>query len=454
METASGFQLILGLVVGIALLVWLILRTKVHVFLALILSAAITGLIAGLDVGQIAGTITSGFGNTLGNIGAVIGFGVMLGKLLEVSGAAERMALCFLNLFGRGREEWALASTGYVVSIPIFCDSGFVILSPLAKALARKTGRSVVTLGVALAAGLVATHHAVPPTPGPLAVAGLFGVDLGLMILYGLLLAIPPMVVMVLYARRLAQQVEPDDLEVAGQVVEGEGAASEAAATRDEASLPSATAAFAPIVVPLILIFANSLVTALGSEGAWVGSVNLLGSPVIAVAIGLLLAIYGLSREASREQVINWMEQGIASAGTIILVTGGGGALGAVLQASGIGDYLAGTIAASALPAVLLPFIVATIVRIAQGSGTVAMITAASVSAPMLVGTGTNMVLAAVAATQGAMVLSYFNDSYFWVVNRLLGITDVKKQLKTWSVPTTLGWATALVVLLIVSLFV
>mgnify|MGYP001188785053 CR=1 FL=1 len=452
METATGFQLILALVLGIALLVWLILRTKVHVFLALILSAAVTGLIAGLDVGQIAATISSGFGNTLGNIGAVIGFGVMMGKLLEISGAAERMALTFLRLFGRGREEWALASTGYVVSIPIFCDSGFVVLSPLAKALARQSGRSVVTLGVALAAGLVVTHHAVPPTPGPLAVAGLFGVDLGLMILYGLLFAIPPLILMVLYARWLGRQLEPDDLEVAGQAA-GEEAQGAAAVARDEASLPSATAAFAPIVVPLILIFANSLVTALKVEGAWVGYIKLLGSPVIAVGIGLLLAIYGLSREASREQVIRWMEQGIASAGTIILVTGGGGALGAVLQASGIGNYLAGTIAASALPAVLLPFIVATIVRIAQGSGTVAMITAASVSAPMLAGTGTNMVLAAVAATQGAMVLSYFNDSYFWVVNRLLGITDVKKQLRTWSVPTTLGWATALVVLLIASLF-
>lgn len=452
METATGFQLILALVLGIALLVWLILRTKVHVFLALILSAAVTGLIAGLDVGQIAATISSGFGNTLGNIGAVIGFGVMMGKLLEISGAAERMALTFLKLFGRGREEWALASTGYVVSIPIFCDSGFVILSPLAKALARQSGRSVVTLGVALAAGLVVTHHSVPPTPGPLAVAGLFGVDLGLMILYGLLLAIPPLILMVLYARRLGQQLEPDDLEVAGQAA-GEKAQGAAAVAKDEASLPSATAAFAPIVVPLILIFANSLVTALKAEGAWVGYVKLLGSPVIAVGIGLLLAIYGLSRQASREQVIHWMEQGIASAGTIILVTGGGGALGAVLQASGIGNYLASTIAASALPAVLLPFIVGTIVRIAQGSGTVAMITAASVTAPMLAGTGTNMVLAAVAATQGAMVLSYFNDSYFWVVNRLLGITDVKKQLRTWSVPTTLGWATALVVLLIASLF-
>lgn len=452
METTSGFQLILGLIIGIALLVWLILRTKVHVFLALILAAAVTGLIAGLNPGEIASTIASGFGGTLGNIGAVIGFGVMLGKLLEVSGAAERMALTFLRLFGKGREDWAMASTGYVVSIPIFCDSGFVILSPIAKALARQTGRSVVALGVALAAGLVVTHHAVPPTPGPLAVAGLFGVDLGLMILYGLLLAIPPLVAVLIYARRLGERVTPDDLEMAGQGSE-EPAGAEAAATRDESELPSAGAAFAPILVPLVLIFANTLTAAVGAQGAWVGYVTFLGSPIIAVAIGLLLAIYGISRQAPREKVIRWMEEGISSAGIILLVTGGGGALGKVLQASGIGDYLATSIAATALPAVLLPFGVATIVRIAQGSGTVAMITAASITAPMLAGTGTNMVLAAVAATQGAMVLSYFNDSYFWVVNRLLGITDVKKQIQTWSVPTTLAWATALVVLLVVSIF-
>ncbi|BAS27749.1 GntP family permease [Limnochorda pilosa] len=452
MENVSGLQLILGLVIGVGVLVWLILATKVHVFLALILSAALTGLIAGLDPAQIATTIANGFGSTLGGIGAVIGFGVMMGKLLEVSGAAERMALSFLRLFGKGREDWAMASTGYVVSIPIFCDSGFVILSPLAKALARRTGRSVVALGVALAAGLVVTHHAVPPTPGPLAVAGLFGVDLGLMILYGALLSIPPLVAVVFYARRLAKQVTPDDLVAAGQTA-AESGSDEVAAAREERELPSATAAFAPIVLPVILIFANTLVTALKPAGAWVGYVTFLGNPIVAVGLGLLVAIYGLMRETPREKVVGWMEQGISSAGIILLVTGGGGALGAVLRASGIGDYLAGQIAATALPAVLLPFAVASIVRLVQGSGTVAMITAASITAPVLAGTGANMALAAVAATQGAMVFSYFNDSYFWVVNRLLGITQVKKQVQTWSVPSTLAWAASLVVLLVVSLF-
>jgi len=167
----SGPQMIFGLVVGIAVLIFLILRTKIHPFLALIISASLTGIIGGMNPPDVIKSITNGFGSTLASIGIVIGFGVMMGRILEISGAAQRMAYTFLKIFGKGREELAMALTGYVVSIPIFCDSGFVILPPIAKALSRTTKKSVISIGVALAVGLVATHHAVPPTPGPLGVA-------------------------------------------------------------------------------------------------------------------------------------------------------------------------------------------------------------------------------------------------------------------------------------------
>lgn len=468
-ETVSGTQMLLGLGIGIFFLVFLILKTKVHAFLALIIAAALTGVIGGMPTPAVIKSITTGFGNTLGSIGIVIGFGVMMGELLEVTGAAKRMALSFLKIFGRGREEGAMAATGYAVSIPIFCDSGFVILTPIARALSRATGKSVIALGIALAFGLVATHHAVPPTPGPLGVAGIFKVDVGQMILWGLLLALPLTVANLFYARWIGKRiyqipaptgdgwVRVKDEAEARQVL---GLDSQNASTTnnnlfDDTGLPSAFHAFAPIAVPLILIFANTYISAVKLQGPVADTLLFLGSPIIAVAIGLLLAIYLVGGRMSRKEVIKIMEDGIKSAGIILLVTGGGGALGQVLRDSKTGDYIAQLIAQTPIPAVLLPFFVATFVRLVQGSGTVAMITSASITAPILAATANvNPALAAQAAALGAMVFSYFNDSYFWVVNRMLGIDEVKEQIRVWSVPTTIGWGLALVLLTVLSFVV
>lgn len=458
MTTASGTQLVLGLVVGIAVLVVLILKSKIHAFTALIFSAAVTGLIAGLPPVQVGSAITSGFGNTLGSIGIVIGLGVMMGRVLEISGAAERMAQTFLRLFGRGREDWSLAVTGYVVSIPIFCDSGYVILSPLAKALSRSTGKSGTTLGIALAIGLVATHHAVPPTPGPLAVAGLFNVDIGMMVLWGLIFAIPVVIAGVIYARWWGKRlyITPDENGNWQRGTYGAASGVSAAPTPQvneaERPLPSAFMAFAPLVLPIVLILLNTVLTALKlNETAWGQYLVFLGNPAIAVGLGLVIAVYGLLPKVKQQEVVKELEKGMASAGIIILVTGAGGALGQVMRTTGVGDFVAKQIAATSIPPILLPFFVATLVRLVQGSGTVAMMTSASITAPILANLSVNPVFAAQAAALGAMVFSYFNDSYFWVVNRMLGIEDVKQQIMTWSVPTTIGWLVSLVVLLIVS---
>ncbi len=452
---ASGPQMLVGLGIGMVVLVFLALRTRIPAFLALILAASVTGLVGGLSGAAVVGSITAGFGSTLGTIGIVIGLGVMLGQVLEVTGAARRMALSFLRLAGPGREDVAMAATGYVVSIPIFCDSGFVILSPIARALSRASGKSVVTIGVALASGLVATHHAVPPTPGPLGAAGLFGADVGLMILWGLALAAPLVAVNVLYARwigrRIYQVPDPqgdgwvrvrDEAEARRVLgLDGSPARGSGRADLDESGLPPTLRAFAPVVLPLVLIFASTVLTALELKGAWVDALLFLGSPIIAVAIGLVLALYCVGGRMSRREAIRVMEDGMQNAGIILLVTGAGGALGQVLRDSRTGDYVATLIARTPLPPVLLPFLVATFVRLVQGSGTVAMITSASITAPILATADVNPVIAAQAAALGAMVFSYFNDSYFWVVNRLLGVEEVKEQIGVWSVPTTIGWA-------------
>lgn len=455
MDGVSGAQMLIGLGIGLVVLIFLILKSRIHVFVALIIAAVIIGIVGGLDSNDTVKAITDGFGGTLGSIGIIIGFGIMMGQMFELSGAAERMARTFLKLFGKGREELALAITGFLVSIPIFCDSGFVILSPLAKALSRKTKKSIASLSIALAGGLVITHSLIPPTPGPLAVAGTFGVDVGKFILLGIVIAFPMAIATMAYGKYVGKKIyqlpsetgdgwdRPPYQEPIYDIVSDEG----------NSEIPSAFLAFLPIVLPIILILFNTVLTALGHEAGLAGVLVFLGKPIIAVGIGLIIAIYTLGRNMDRKTAINELEESMRSAGVIILVTGGGGALGQVLKVAGVGEYIAQGVAATAIPVILLPFIIATMVRFVQGSGTVAMITAAGITAPIVEAAGGNMLLGAFAACVGSLFFSYFNDSFYWVVNRLSGITETKEQIQVWSVATTIAWGVGLVMILILNIF-
>ncbi|MFC7610474.1 GntP family permease [Teichococcus aestuarii] len=300
-----GPAAIVGLVFGIALLIFLVLRTKIHAILALVIAASIAGLSAGMAPDAVVGSITKGFGATLSTIGLVIGFGVMMGRILEVTGAAERLAITFVRWLGEKKEEWAMMATGYIVSIPIFCDSAFVILNPLARALARNSGKSVLTMGIALAGGLMLTHHAVPPTPGPLGAAGIFGVDIGMMILWGIVLTLPATFVLIWYARAMGPRIEAMILRDTGEPLGGNAAAAfgqfkEAAAKR-ESELPSLTRSVLPILAPILLIFVNTVVTGIAkasgdpamAQSTLVQLCAFIGNPVIAVGIGVALAAYG-----------------------------------------------------------------------------------------------------------------------------------------------------------------
>lgn len=455
----SGPQILIGLGLGITLLIFMMLKTKMHPFLAMIISASITGLVGGMPAGDVVNSITTGFGNTLGSIGIIIGFGVMMGEIFEVSGAAKKMAQIFVEKLGKGREELALAITGFLVSIPIFCDSGFVILSPLAKSISRNTKKSVISLGLSLALGLVITHTLVPPTPGPVGVAGIYGANVGTTLLLGIVCAIPMTLVGLLYAKYIGQK----QYKVPGEDGEsylssedlGAMAHDEVAATLigKEEVLPSAFMSFMPIFAPIILILLKTVTTQMGLEGGYIEVINFLGAPVIAVGLGLIIAIYGLGKGQDKKEITNTMEKGIKSAGVIMLVTGAGGALGMIIRDSGAGDYIAGLIANTALPAVIIPFAISSIVRLIQGSGTVAMTTAASVTAPMMATLGLSPELAVLSACMGSLVFSHFNDSYFWVVNRTLGVTEVKEQLRGYSVASTIVWAVGFVELMILNMF-
>jgi len=458
MDTAvTGTQLIIALVIGLAFLIILILKTKMHAFLALIIGAVTIGLLGGLGTTGTVDAISAGFGGTLGNIGIIIGFGVMMGEIFEMSGAAKRMAYTFLKIFGKGREEAALSLTGFLVSIPIFCDSGFVILSPIAKALSRQTKKSIVSLGVALAGGLVVTHSLVPPTPGPLGVAGTFGIDVGQFILLGLVISLPVTIATMIYARQLGKkiyQIPSEDGENWERPAYQAPAYDLLSDGADEKNLPSAFTSFLPLIAPILLILANTISKAAGeTEGPIFQTLIFLGTPIIAVGIGLVLAIYTLASGMPRKEVLSKMEHGIRSAGIIILVTGGGGALGRVLQDSGIGNFIADKISQMPIPVIMLPFLISTLIRFAQGSATVAMITTAGITAPIVQAAGGNMLLGAFAACIGSLFFSYFNDSYFWVTNSLMGIGETKEQIRVWSVTTTIAWATGFVVLMILNIF-
>ena len=498
-------QLILALIAGIATIVVIVLATRLDAFIALLVASVVTGIVAGQDLLALVDAITTGFGNTLASIGIVIGLGVGIGKILEVSGAADSLARAFLRAFGQGREPWAMGTVGSLVSIPVFCDSGYVIMNPLARSIARVKRGGYVTLALALGCGMTLTHHMVPPTPGPLAATGILGADIGAVILTGVIFTVFLLPVVVIYARWIGPKLEPvlnqkvkhdvygsatatsagaraveggsEDTEHRGvATLTGEDAdhsteagdsATDAADTDSGATKkPGAFLGFLPLIVPLLLIVANTVSTAIDKNAqgelagdayepsAWVAPLAFLGNPVVALIIGLVLAVYTLlPRVTPRSKVQNWLADGAASAGLILLITGAGGSFGMVLTESGVGDALAEAIASISLPAFLVPFIIATLVRVAQGSGTVAIITAASVTAPLIAPLGLSPLVAVMACTAGSMVFSYFNDSYFWVVTRFAGLDGIN-AIKGWSGITTAVWAGSIPLLFVLDLIV
>ena len=462
----SGERMLIGLAIGIAVLIFLVLKTKIQAFLALIISTVVVGVIGGMPLTNITievdgvektfgivNSITSGFGGTLGSIGIIIGFGVMMGQIFEVTGAAKRMAHTFLKLFGKKREEEALALTGFLVSIPIFCDSGFVVLAPIAKAISKATKKSVIGLGTALAAGLVITHSLVPP--GPLGVCGIFGVDVGKFILLTLVLALPMAIACIAYSRLFLSKKYyriPND---EGEIVEMpyQEPNYEAAFAMDMTGVPGALESFMPLIIPIILILINTVATAMGKTEGFMNILVFLGQPIVAVGLGLIVAILTLGRSLDRHEALAEMEKGMASAGIIMLVTGGGGALGQIIKDSGLGTFMAEGLAKTAIPIIILPLLIATAMRFIQGSGTVAMTTAASITAPIIAASGVSPILGAVACCVGSLFFGYFNDSYFWVVNRTLGVSEAKDQLTIWSVTSTVAWAVGVVEVLILNIF-
>jgi GntP family gluconate:H+ symporter len=404
---------IISLVLLVVLIILATTKLKMHPFLALLFAAILSGFLGGLDSSQVLEKLTEGFGNTLRSIGIVIACGTMIGTILQKSGGAQTIAATLLQGVGEKRAPLAMSMTGFIVSIPVFCDSGFVLLSSINRALSRKTGIPLAVLAIALASGLYTTHVFVPPTPGPLAAAGEIGAQISLVLILGLVVSVPTAGAGLLWAlvsvRRFSTGLQngPSERQTAEQ--------------KEEIDPQSCSrfAAFAPLLIPIGLIAIKSVVDyptePLGS-GVLAHGLAFVGHPVIALLIGVLLSMTTVS---SRAESLDWISAGLASAGSIILITGAGGAFGNILRATGMGDSLANGIAQWQL-GIGLPFVIAAVLKSAQGSSTVAIITTAALVSPLLEPLGLfgeyAKALVVLAIGAGAMTVSHLNDSYFWVV--------------------------------------
>ncbi|EGR0140850.1 GntP family permease [Vibrio cholerae] len=413
-------SLILILLAVIAFIVLATTKFKVHPFLALLLAAFLGAFAYGLPADTIAKTITTGFGGILGYIGLVIVLGTIIGVILEKSGAAITMADTVIKLLGERFPTLTMSIIGYIVSIPVFCDSGFVILNSLKESLAKRLATSSVAMSVALATGLYATHTFVPPTPGPIAAAGNLGLEsqLGLVIAIGLFVAAVAAIAGMLWANRF-QAVEAD-------IIDSQESPKQdwQALKASYGQLPSASQAFAPIFVPILLICLGSIAKFPSfpfGQGMLFEVLGFLGQPLTALLIGLLLAVRLLKSADKVAEFGERISQGITAAAPILLITGAGGAFGAVLKATPLGDYLGTTLSALGV-GIFMPFIVAAALKSAQGSSTVALVTTSALVAPLLgqLGLDSEMgrALTVMAIGAGAMTVSHANDSFFWVVSQ------------------------------------
>ncbi|HUG10942.1 MAG TPA: SLC13 family permease [Opitutaceae bacterium] len=441
----DGSSILLLLLVGIVFVIVATARYKLHPFLALLIAAGAIGLASGMPAITALTAITGGFGRTVGAIGIVIACGGMIGAILERSGGALSMAESVLRLVGRKRALVAMAGTGAIVSVPVFCDSGFVLLAPLNRALSRQTGISIASFAVALGMGLYTTHCLVPPTPGPIAVAGELHADLGAVILLGLVAAIPAIAASCLYARF-----------VATRIVVAPPAAAETEPTPVTERMPAAWA-FAPVLVPVVLIALKSVAAYPGSAIAGALPVLLIaGDPNVALVLGVLIAMFA-ARRHGREAISEWCADGLRATGVIILITAAGGALGAVLRETSLAALVGDTLTTLDLGRlnILLPFVIAAGLKTAIGSSTVAMITTASLVGPLLgvmgLTTGSGPVLATLAIASGSMVVSHVNDSYFWVITQTSGLT-ITQGCKLITVASAIAGLTAIATVFALSL--
>jgi Gnt-I system low-affinity gluconate transporter len=445
--------LIFIVISAVVLLLIMVLKLKISAFISLLITAIYVGIIAGMPLKDLTKAIQDGMAGTLGFVATVVGLGAIFGQMLESSGGAESLAHYLLKKFGKDRASWAMVITGFIVAIPVFLDVGFIILVPIIYALARDSKKSLLYYGIPLLAGLAVTHSFIPPTPGPVAVADIINVQLGWVILLGVILGFPTAVIAgPIFGKYISKKIyiePPKEFQVAEKEY-------------DENNLPPFGLIAVIIAVPLLLILLNTF-TGLAVSKEFVPKTILtdilefIGHPFSALIIATLLASYflGIKRGMGKQKILDLSTRALGPAGIIILITGAGGVLKQILVDSGIGKIMAESMAGSALPPILLAWLLAAVVRVTQGSATVAMITAAGIIAPVLGEFGLNdpqRALVVLSIASGATLLSHVNDSGFWLVGKYFGMTE-KQTLQSWTVMESIIAVCGLGFTLLASLF-
>ena len=451
----SASYIILIVLAGVAMLLLMVLKFKLNAFIALLITSIFVGIMAGMPLSKISASIQEGMGGTLGFIAVVVGLGAIFGQMLESSGGAKSLAQYLLKKFGKNKASWALMLTGFIVGIPIFLDVGFIILIPIVYALTRDTRRSILYYAIPLLAGLAVTHTMVPPTPGPMAVANILGVEMGWVVMFGIIVGLPTAVIAgplfgKFISRKIVISAPPELIQT------------DAADGKTEQKLPSFGIIALIILIPLLLILVSTFINVaiekgLISKSLYTEIIVFIGHPFTALIIATLLSILlCLKRKMSGQQILDLSTKSLGPAGIIILVTGAGGVLKQILIDSGIGKILAESLVGSPIPLIILAWTLSALVRITQGSATVAMITAAGIMAPILPvfnlsQQATALIVISIAA--GATILSHVNDSGFWIVSKYLGMNE-KQTLQSWTVMETIIAVSGLAFCLLLSLIV
>ena len=456
----TGVPLLITFVIAIVVMILAISKLKLHPFLAIMGVALLLAIIVGIPLADIPGTIGAGFSGTFSSIGIVIILGAMIGFFLEKTGGAIRLADAVVKIVGKKHPEIAIMLMGWIVSIPVFCDSGFVILNPIRKAMVKKTMCSSVAMTVALSGGLYISHGFIPPTPGPIAAAGTLGIGNNLLLVIGMgaLVSIPCLVVAYFFAKYIGKRVKspsednPDDNEVVKSYEE---------LVREYGKLPSTLASFAPIVLPIILMALSSISSILGWQGGLASVCAFLGAPIIALAVGLLCSIATLVTAGKMGEFRDLTDETLKTVGPILFITAAGGVLGKIISTAGFVDYMSENAAFLSSVGIFFPFLIAAILKSAQGSSTVAITTTAGImgaiseSGSMMAALGLTSPVAAaltvMAIGAGAMTVSHANDSYFWVVTNF-GELKAQDGYKTQTMLTLLMGVAAMIFIWILSL--
>jgi len=436
----SFLQVMISLGAGIGVILILTMKFHVHAFFALMMACIVTGLGVQFSIPETLALVKDGFGNIMKSLALIIILGTTLGVLLEHNGSTRTMADFILKMTGERRPALAMSVAGLVVGLPIFCDSGYIVLSGLNRQLAKRTGISVIPMAVSLATGLYSVHCLVPPHPGASAAAAALQVDFGRLILWGVIVAIPSMVVGHLWSVYASKKILP-------------ALEKEHINEREPSGRPSAIMAFLPVIVPIALIAIRSF---LGMEEHDKGGRNILmslGDPVVALSIGVLLAFFPKC-DWKKDTIRRLLQESVEKAGSILVIIGAGGAFGAVLAATKPGDHFSEMAGLKSI-SIVFPFLLTMILKTAQGSSTVAIITAASIVQSLLpalgMDTANGHLLAVLAMGAGSMTISHANDAYFWVIVKFSGI-DMKSMLRVYSLATLWMGLTALVIVYFLSL--